>query len=128
MNKDTRTEFLVLLGVLLFLGFLWLRNRPTQGSGLSATILPSSGRPTTNAGVPLALTMPTSLTAGDVFPSLTPANIDVGSTLFNFASSGGCGCSPNQTGGPTYGSASDMAAGLLAGGYDMPFVSPDGAY
>lgn len=127
MASDSRTEILIVAGVAVVLFLLWHRNAPTAAGSTSYNLVPGGGA-ATNAGVPLGLTMPEGSEAGATF---APSMIDgptYGGTSFNFASPGSCGCNSNVMGGPTYGSASDMAAGLIAGGYDMPFIAPGESY
>lgn len=125
--KDSRAEILIVAGVAVLILLFWHRNRAASGNGASLTLLPAPGAPVSNAGVPLALTMPD---GGDNSFSYTSpgTSIDVGGSFYNFGNPQSCGCGSNQTGGPTYGSASDLAASLLRAGYDMPFIAPGEAY
>jgi hypothetical protein len=127
MTRDSRAEILIVAGVAVLILLFWHRNRAAAGSGASLTLLPAAGSPVTNSGVPLALTMPDN--SDNSFSYTSPGtSIDVGGAVYNFGSPNSCGCGGNLAGGPTYGSESDLAGALLAGGYDEPFVAPGGAY
>lgn len=132
-EKDSRAEILIVGGVAALLLFFWLRNRSNgAGSGLSVVLPDTAGAGASNGGVPLGLTMPDGATWGDTAPGNwwnPPAvpSLTIGGPSYSLSNPGGCGCGGNG-GGNTYGSASDMAGALLAGGYDMPFVGPGEAY
>ena len=127
-SKDSRAEILIVAGAAAILFLWWVRNQGAgAGTGLTTQLLPAApGDTSTNAGVPLSLTMPDQI-AGVVPTYGSAPSINIGGATYSLASPSACGCGAGGSGN-TYGGADDLAASLLAGGYDMPFVQPGEAY
>ena len=126
-SKDTRAEIIIVAGFVALLAFVWLRNRNQgQGNGFSVDLsLPGVSNGSTNSGVPLSLTMPT-LTTTSPTTYAPGAGINVGGTTYTLSNPSTCGCGGDS--GNTYGSAADLAASLVAQGYDMPAVTQSEVY
>jgi len=130
MTKDSRTEILTVAAVGVFLAFLWFRGRANgEGNGTALDLAgPAVSNGSSNGGVPLDLTMPPFDAAGMPWvPSGNGRGVNVGNVTYSIGNPSACGCGGSGADN-TYGSASDLAAGLLGHGYDMPFVSQEGVY
>lgn len=124
MDKDSRVEIMVAVGVLIVILLIWFRNQQAgQGTGLSVA-LPAIDNGSTNSGVPLSLTLPNQ--TPPVSQWLPPGLVSTvtGSPSYSFANPSSCGCGGGSADN-TYGGANDLAAALLAQGYDAPFIDPN---
>lgn len=121
--RDSRAEILIVTGVLVLLLFVWFRNRQAgAGNGLTVDLtLPAVSNGSTNAGVPLALTMPAGAGQTALQQFGPGAGINIGGTTYTLANPSTCGCGGGI--GNTYGSEDDLAASLVAANYNVPSVT-----
>lgn len=123
-QPDSRTEIIIVAAIGAVLLFFLLRRQQAGQNTFSLGLLPAVDNGSSNAGVPLSLTMPAG-TPGAAVPAIPASpNISIGGITYSLANPSACGCGGSSLGN-TYGSADDLAASLLSQGYDMPFIDPN---